>query len=174
MIKMNNAETGVAIASQYIYFLCDKCAGHWRSVRVVSFNNFNGQNPRYIFAFSNPMGRSCNWHVHKPWLNQTNSDIPTPEYNVFSEEMSLWSPRLWKSTFWQEICHPLKLHKIQIAKRKLKTSHRWGFEPITCHVWDKPFYSWMVRWFFSGFVARPYDWFGSKWVKWSWRAVKPN
>ena len=27
MIKMNNAETGVAIASQYIYFLCDKCAG---------------------------------------------------------------------------------------------------------------------------------------------------
>ena len=94
----------------------------------------------------------------------TNSDIPTPEYNVFSEEMSLWSPRLWKSTFWQEICHPLKLHKIQIAKRKLKTSHRWGFEPITCHVWDKPFYSWMVRWFFSGFVARFYDWFGSKWV----------
>ena len=35
---------GVAIASQYIYFLCDKCAGRWRSVRVVSFNNFfNGQ-----------------------------------------------------------------------------------------------------------------------------------
>ena len=34
--------------------------------------------------------------------------------------MSLWSHRLWKSTFWQEICHPLKLHKIQIAKKKIK------------------------------------------------------
>ena len=79
-----------------------------------------GKNLRYIFAFSNPMGRSCNWHVHKPWLNQTNSDIPTPEYNVFSEEMSLWSPRLWISTFWQEICHPLKSHKIQIATSKNK------------------------------------------------------
>ena len=83
-----------------------------------------GKNPRYIFAFSNPMGRSCNWHVHKPWLNQTNSDIPTPEYNVFSEEMSLWSPRLWKSTFWQEICHPRKLHKIKnVSPLKIRAYH---------------------------------------------------
>ena len=100
----------------------------------VLITSLMGRNPRYIFAFSNPMGRSCNWHVHKPWLNQTNSDIPTPEFNVFSEEMSLWSHWLWKSTVWQQICHPLKLHKIQLAKRKLKTSHCWGFEPITCRV----------------------------------------
>ena len=121
----------------------------------VLITSLMGRNPRYIFAFSNPVGRSCNWHVHKPWLKPT-LDISTPEYNVFSEKMSLWSHRLWKSTFGQEICHPLKLHKIQIAKRKFKTSHRWRFEPITCHVWDNPFYLWMVRWFFSGFVARPY------------------
>ena len=82
-----------------------------------------GRNPRYIFAFSNPMGRSCNWHVHKPWLNQTklwhfNAWIQC-FFFFFSEEMLLWSHRLWKSTFWQEICHPLELHKIQIAKKKI-------------------------------------------------------
>ena len=150
---------GMAIASQYIYFLCDKCSGRWRSVRVVSFNNFfNGQKSSIYLCFLELYGPKS----QLPWLKQT-LDIPTPEYNVFFEEMSLWSHRLWKSTFWQGICHPLKLHKIQIAKRKLKTSHRWGFEPITCHVWDKPFYSWMVRWFFSGFVARPYDSAQNEW-----------
>ena len=166
---------GVAIASQCIYFLCDKCAGRWRSVRVVSLNIFlNDQKTSIYLCFLEPYGSKlqlayayCAFKKsHFAILhNQTNSDIPTPEYNVFSEEMSLWSHRLWKSTFWQEICHPLKLNKIQITKRKLKTSHRWGFEPITCHVWEKPFYSWLVRWIVSGFVARPYDWFGSKWVK---------
>ena len=105
----------------------------------VLITSFMGKNSRYIFAFSNPMGRSCNCHVYKPWLNQTNSDIPTPEYNVFSGEMFLWAHWLWKSTFWQEIYHRLKLHKIQIAKRKIKNNR--GFEPITRHVWDKQFYS---------------------------------
>ena len=57
MTKMNNAETGVAIASQYIYFLCDKCAGRWRSVRVVSFNNFfNGQKSSIYLCFLEPYG----------------------------------------------------------------------------------------------------------------------
>ena len=143
----------VAIALQYIYFSATNVLGvDVRLELSVSISSLMGKNRLYIFAFSNPTGRSCNWHVHKPWLNQTNSDIPTPEYNVFSEKMSLWSHRLWKSTFWQEICHSLKLHKIEIAKRKLKTSHRWKFEPITCHVWDKPFS--------RGFIARPYNWFG--------------
>ena len=153
---MNNAETrspwgGDSIAV-HLFSLRQMC---WALTfgRVVSFNNFfNGQKSSIYRCFLELYGPK----LQLPWLKQT-LDIPTPEYNVFSEEMSLWSHRLWKSTFWQEICHPLKLHKIQIAKRKLKTSHRWGFEPITCHVWDKPFYSWMVRWFFSGFVARPYD-----------------
>ena len=67
MIKMNNAETGVAIASQYIYFLCDKCAGvDVRLELLVLTTSLMGKIPRYIFAFSNPMDQSCNWHVHKP------------------------------------------------------------------------------------------------------------
>ena len=84
-----------------------------RSELSVWTTSLIGRKSRYTFAFSNPMGRSCNWHVHKPWLNQTNSDILTPEFNVFSEEMSLWSHWLWKSTVWQDICHPLNLHKIK-------------------------------------------------------------
>ena len=48
---------GVAIASQYICFLCDKCAGSWRSVRVVSFNNFfNGQKSSLYLCFLEPYG----------------------------------------------------------------------------------------------------------------------
>ena len=43
---------GVTIASQYIYFLCEKCAGRWRPVRFVSFNNvFNGQKSSIYLCF---------------------------------------------------------------------------------------------------------------------------
>ena len=71
---------GEAIASQYIYFSCDKCAGRWSSVRVVSFNHFfNRQQTSIYLCFLDPYG---NWHVHEPWRKQTNSDNPTPEFNV--------------------------------------------------------------------------------------------
>ena len=61
----------VAIASLYIYILCDKCAGRWRSVRVVSFNNFfNGQKTSIYLCFLEPYGPklqlgmriSLDWH----------------------------------------------------------------------------------------------------------------
>ena len=90
---------GVAIASLYIYILCDKCAGRWRSVRVVSFNNFfNGQKSSIYLCFLEPYGPKLQLGMRIS-LDLTNSDIPTPEYNVFSEEMPLWSHRSWKSTF---------------------------------------------------------------------------
>ena len=111
---------GVAIASQYIYFLCDKCAGRWRSVRVVSFNNFfNGQKSWLYLCFLEPYGPK----LQLPWLKQT-LDIPTPEYNphllCFLWGNTFMITPIVKSKFRQEICHPLKLHKIQIAKKKKK------------------------------------------------------
>ena len=47
---------GVAIASQYICFPCDKCAGRWRSDRAISFNNFNGQKSSIYLCFLEPYG----------------------------------------------------------------------------------------------------------------------
>ena len=76
MIKRNNAERpgphGVAIASQYIYFPCvmsrlvNELGVEVRSELSVLVTSLTGRKPRYIFAFSDPMDRSCSWHVHKP------------------------------------------------------------------------------------------------------------
>ena len=81
---------GVVIASPstFVFSATNVLGVDVRLDLSVLITSLMGRNPRYIFSFSNPMDRSCNWHVHKPWLEQT-LDIPTPEYNVFSEEMSL-------------------------------------------------------------------------------------
>ena len=67
MIKMNNAETGIAIASNTFIFSATNVLGvDVRLELSVLTTSLMGKIPRYIFAVSNPMGRSCNWHVHKP------------------------------------------------------------------------------------------------------------
>ena len=75
MIKRKNQkETGSPWGSDsiavHLFSLCDVGINvlgvEVRSELSVLITSFIGRKPRYMFAFSKPMGRSCNWHVHKP------------------------------------------------------------------------------------------------------------
>ena len=69
MIKMNNAKTWSPWGrdtSTFVFSATNVLGVDVRLDLSVLITSLMGRNPRYIFAFSNPMDRSCNWHVHKP------------------------------------------------------------------------------------------------------------
>ena len=56
------------------------------------------------------------------------------------------------------------------------SSHRYVFGPSSGHMWDKILLAGGQVIFLKGssILAQPLDWLGRKWVKYSWRAVKPK
>ena len=71
---------------------------------------------------------------------------------------------------------PLWLKPLIFRALNRSSSHHYGFEPSSGHMWDK--LSSACRWsggfsWGSPVFAPPTDWLGSQWVKSSWRAENP-